>query len=137
MVTFLAQEEITEPIYLIDANTEEYIFCVLLRLRKLHGNEWIEIPIIYDQDTGKYLYVDVTMDRLIKRLNERDFIIEFIPEQSYQTCDNCNKFMQQGFVFEGDNTCYCEECLPKVISEEEYNQLYEEGLAYWTEWFSC
>lgn len=50
----------------------------------------------------------IKMINCFKRLNERDFIIEFIPEHRYQTCDNCNKFMQQGFVFEGDNTCYCE-----------------------------
>jgi len=136
-MTVTKEEVIKKPVNLIDTKTGIIHFCVLIHIRKLHGDRWIEIPAILDQDTNEYMYVDVTTEKLIQRLNQRGLILEMIPEHQYRTCDHCHKFMQKGYVFEGDGTYYCEDCRENLIPDEEYNQLYEDGLAYWTEWYSC
>lgn len=49
-------------------------------------------------------------------------------------CDHCGKEIEyDGFVIDDGTTYYCsEECLHQVISEEEYLEMYNEGLAYYT-----
>ena len=51
-------------------------------------------------------------------------------------CNNCGeKLGFDGFVIDDGTEYYCsEKCLYERIGEEEYLELYEEGLAYWTEW---
>ena len=54
-----------------------------------------------------------------------------------RTCAACNTGMDQGFVIDDGAAYYCsEECLHKVMTEEEYMELYDdgEGTSYWTEW---
>ena len=53
-------------------------------------------------------------------------------------CDECGKEMWEGFCIDGGLEYYCsEECLHKNISEEEFEELYDDGNgdSYWTEWF--
>ena len=55
----------------------------------------------------------------------------------FRICDECGKPMIEGFVIEGCDTYCSEECLHKHISEEEYNNLYNNGNgeSYWTTWY--
>jgi hypothetical protein len=57
--------------------------------------------------------------------------------QHSRCCSECGKPMYEGFCIEDGADYYCsEECLYKHLSEEEYNQLYDEerGNSYWTSW---
>lgn len=53
--------------------------------------------------------------------------------ENVRFCDVCSKPMTEGYFVAG--TYYCsDECLRSDTTEEEYNELYEDGDAYWTEW---
>ena len=50
-------------------------------------------------------------------------------------CTCCGKLMDEGFVIEDGKEYFCtDECLHKYYSEQEYNEMYEKDLAYWTIW---
>lgn len=58
-------------------------------------------------------------------------------EEVKRTCTQCDKEMTKGYCIENGIEYYCsEECLHKNISEEEFNELYDNGNgdSYWTEW---
>ena len=52
-----------------------------------------------------------------------------------RNCNLCDIELQgEGYVIDDGTEYYCSErCLFERIGEEEYLQLYEEGLAYWTQ----
>ena len=52
-----------------------------------------------------------------------------------RTCKKCGQPMEQGFVF-GDGECYycSEKCMYQDVTEQEYEEAYENGEAYWTTW---
>lgn len=55
-------------------------------------------------------------------------------KQFARKCTKCNKGMDAGYVI-NDTEYYCsDECLYSVHSEDEYEDLYTEGSAYYTEW---
>lgn len=48
-------------------------------------------------------------------------------------CSNCKQKMVQGYVIGDGEEYYCsDECLSGYYSEEEYDELCQKGLAYWT-----
>ncbi len=48
-------------------------------------------------------------------------------------CTVCNKEMSEGYVINDGLENYCsKKCLDTEITDDEYNQLYEEGYAFWT-----
>jgi len=52
-------------------------------------------------------------------------------------CDKCNKVFNEGYCIEGGEEYYCsKECLLKVMTEEEFDDLYDNGNgdSYWTSW---
>lgn len=51
-------------------------------------------------------------------------------------CNECGKIMKQGYCIDGGVEYYCsDECLHKHYTEEEWNEMYEDGGdSYWTEW---
>lgn len=52
-----------------------------------------------------------------------------------RTCDICGKELQSGYVIADGEEYYCsDECLGKVYTKEEFNDLYDEDVAYWTTW---
>lgn len=58
------------------------------------------------------------------------------PDYDYRICDECNEKMHDGFVVE-DSEYYCKEtCLHKHYTPEQYEEMYEDDTAYWTEGFS-
>ena len=52
-----------------------------------------------------------------------------------RTCDICGKELQSGYVINDGEEYYCENCLSKKYTKEEYNEMYENDEAYWTEWY--
>jgi hypothetical protein len=55
-------------------------------------------------------------------------------KQFARKCTKCNKGMNDGYLV-NDVEYYCsDECLYSVYSEDEYEDLYIEGSAYYTEW---
>ena len=55
----------------------------------------------------------------------------------FRVCSECGKPMIEGYVVDGCDTYCSEECLHKHITEEEFNELYDEGKGdtYWTTWY--
>lgn len=54
--------------------------------------------------------------------------------QEFRVCDECGKVYNEGFVV-CDTEHYCsEECLYKHYTPEEYQELYDENEAYWTQY---
>ncbi len=54
-----------------------------------------------------------------------------------RTCSECDKKMMEGYVIDGGLDYYCsDECLHKHFTEEEWEEMYDEGNSesYWTEW---
>lgn len=60
----------------------------------------------------------------------------FVRENGIRRCDECGAFLMEGFYLETEGLYLCsEECMEKAgISQEEYEELYENDVAYWTEW---
>jgi len=52
------------------------------------------------------------------------------------TCTNCGKKMIEGFCIHGGEQYFCTtECLNTEMTEDEFNELYEDGGdCYYTEW---
>lgn len=66
-------------------------------------------------------------------------LIEFITEPEIKNvsrkCSDCGKEMSRGYYFEETGEYYCsDECMHEHYSEEEYNAVYDDDKAYWTEW---
>lgn len=52
-----------------------------------------------------------------------------------RVCSHCNKLMIEGFIIgEGDKYYCSEDCLYQHVTKEEYNNMYREDEAYYTEW---
>lgn len=70
---------------------------------------------------------------------EKKNILEKYEEDVYvRHCNECGKEMWEGFCIEGGLEYYCsEECLHKNLTEEEYEELYDNGNgdSYYTEWY--
>ena len=50
-------------------------------------------------------------------------------------CDVCGRLMLDGYIVYGGAEYYCsKKCLLTVYTEEEYQEMYDEDDAFWTEW---
>lgn len=55
--------------------------------------------------------------------------------EGVRICDICGKHMRAGFCIEDGSEYYCsEECLQQEYTEEEFQEMYESGNGYYTEW---
>lgn len=52
-----------------------------------------------------------------------------------RNCCICGKHMQAGYVINDEQYFCSDECLGKIYTKEEFNDLYDEDVAYWTEWY--
>jgi len=53
-------------------------------------------------------------------------------------CDKCGSAMTHGYVIYEGLEHYCsEKCLFKAYTEAEYTRMFEEGIAYWTDYTDC
>lgn len=63
--------------------------------------------------------------------------IEFEKDEDKRICSECGKEMTEGYCIDNGMEYYCSnECLHKNYTEEEYNDLYDNGNGdtYWTSW---
>lgn len=49
-------------------------------------------------------------------------------------CDVCQTQIFEGYYINGEEHYCSDECLHKVYTEEEYNEMYENDYGYWTDW---
>ena len=70
-------------------------------------------------------------------MNKQEFIKDCeVKGEEMRKCSICGKSMVDGYCIEDGLEYYCDdECLHKKYTQKEYIELYEEGLAYWTEWY--
>ncbi len=131
------------PVYVIPLHNsmhKELLVMSEMKASTIDGVQIEGVCALYDQEEKFFKFISKNRDDLIKLLNERDFIFEFVPEKQYRICSSCGKVMQVGYVFEGDNTYYCTvECRSMAVSEEEYLKMHDDGNgnAYWTSWHDC
>lgn len=52
----------------------------------------------------------------------------------YRICSNCKCKMSQGFVVDSHEYYCTDECLGSRYTVKEYEEMYENDIAYWTEW---
>jgi len=60
-------------------------------------------------------------------------------DEDVRKCDQCQKPMKQGYCISGGENHYCsKECLHKVMTDKEFEELYADGNgdSYWTEYTS-
>ena len=66
-----------------------------------------------------------------------DELVDELDLEHSRCCSECGKPMYEGFCIENGAEYYCsEECLHKHLTEEEYENLYDDGRgnSYWTSW---
>lgn len=56
-------------------------------------------------------------------------------QKASHVCCVCGRIIDEGYFNEDTGDCYCsDECLLKEISWDEYEEAYDEGYMFWTEW---
>ena len=76
-------------------------------------------------------------DFVIRHSKASELVDELDLLEHIRVCSECGKPMTEGFCIEDGADYYCsEECLHKNLTEEEYNDLYDDGKgeSYWTSW---
>lgn len=61
----------------------------------------------------------------------------YVEKEEPRTCSECGKDMTEGYCIENGLEYYCsDECLHKHYTDDEYNELYDNGYgdSYYTEW---
>ena len=55
----------------------------------------------------------------------------------FRVCEECGRPMIEGYVVDGCETFCSDECLHKHLSDEEFNELYDDGDGdtFWTTWY--
>lgn len=61
--------------------------------------------------------------------------IPFEDRDCYRQCSVCGELMQDGYYVEAFEYYCSDECLHKKYTQEEYLNMYEEDMAFWTEWY--
>ena len=57
-------------------------------------------------------------------------------DSEQRICNECGSVVISGYCINDGEEYYCsDECLYAWYSEEEYDELCQEDLAYWTEWY--
>ena len=79
---------------------------------------------------------ELLADYVMKHSTAEELVDELGLEH-IRVCSECGKPMTEGFCIEDGAEYYCsEECLHKNLTEEEYDNLYDDGRgnSYWTSW---
>jgi hypothetical protein len=113
-------------------------------------NEVLRQDVLASDRLGDYFYVLLKekIDEAAADIKEfmADFVIrhskasELVDEldlEHIRVCSECGKPMTEGFCIEDGAQYYCsEDCLHKNLTEEEYDNLYDEGRgdSYYTSW---
>ena len=92
---------------------------------------------ICEIDTNGRDFKDVLADYIVYNEAPDDVKIIGLNEEHYRICSECGKVMVEGYCIDNGAEYYCsEECLHKNLTEEEFNELYDDGKgdSYWTSW---
>ena len=76
-------------------------------------------------------------DFVIRHSKASELVDELDLLEHIRVCSECGKPMMEGFCIEDGAEYYCsEDCLHKNLSDEEYENLYDDGRgnSYWTSW---
>ncbi len=75
---------------------------------------------------------------IISHTTDVDFWEELSEQiDCFRVCYECGRPMIEGYVVDGCDTYCSEECLHKHITDEEFDELFDEGNGdtYWTTWY--
>ena len=114
-------------------------------------NEVLRQDVLASDRLGDYFYVllkekideaaadikEFMADFVIRHSKASELVDELDLLEHIRVCSECGKPMTEGFCIEDGADYYCsEECLHKNFTEEEYNNLYDEGRgnSYYTSW---
>ena len=114
-------------------------------------NEVLRQDVLASDRLGDYFYVllkekideaaadikEFMADFVIRHSKASELVDELDLLEHIRVCSECGKPMTEGFCIEDGAEYYCsEECLHKNLTEEEYENLYDEGRgnSYWTSW---
>lgn len=101
------------------------------------GAEWMELafPEVVEAEATQTVEVEAT--EAIEAVEaEQGEQAGAYPDYDYRICYICEEKMYDGFVV-GEIHHFCsDKCLHEIYTPEEYENLYEEDDAYWTEGFS-
>lgn len=107
---------------------------------------------IYELESDNYGYVE-TFKKVTPTTTEHEIIVghiiadknrnvlaenmdcDFFMEHEFRKCSECGRLMVEGFYVDYLEYYCTEECLHKHYTEEEYEQMYEDDYAYWTQWY--
>lgn len=56
-------------------------------------------------------------------------------DDDFRICDVCGKKMYEGYLIDGEEHYCSDECLHKVYTADEYNEMYDEDIGFWTNWY--
>lgn len=99
------------------------------------------INMIDKEDKLYNIYMELVGKLSNQELNKLGYdLIEYVRNDEIEPriCNECGKEMWEGYCIDNGLEYYCsEECLHKNISEEEFEELYDNGNgdSYWTEWY--
>ena len=77
------------------------------------------------------------MADFVIRHSKASELVDELDLKHVRACSECGKPMTEGFCIEDGAEYYCsEDCLHKNLSDEEYENLYDDGRgnSYWTSW---
>lgn len=99
---------------------------------------------------GTWSFGSTSYDEAVERLQERgsghievlmdgehDMDVELEDVDHWRQCSVCGALVCSGYFVEAEFSYeyYCsEQCLHEKYTEEEYNEMYEEDTAFWTDW---
>ena len=93
---------------------------ILKWIGKCYGSQEMENPSYNIEALSDYLYFRGCTEKEQPRI-----------------CSECGKEMTEGYCIENGTEYYCSDnCLHKHYTDEEYNELYDDGNgdSYWTTW---
>lgn len=74
---------------------------------------------------------------VIDNTTDVEELVDELDLEHVRACSECGKPMTEGFCIEDGAEYYCsEDCLHKNLSDEKYENLYDDGRgnSYWTSW---
>ena len=77
------------------------------------------------------------MADFVIRHSKASELVDELDLKHVRACSECGKPMTEGYCIEDGAEYYCsEDCLHKNLSDEEYENLYDDGRgnSYWTSW---
>ena len=86
---------------------------------------------ISNDETGVFIRDCMALDLAYSIINEID--IEDL--ECFRICSDCENIMNTGYCINDGEEYYCsDKCLHKHYTDKEFNDMYDDGNSYYTEW---